>query len=61
MGDCPSWARHNLDSLEVTIHREIRKDVQIKLEILKIKIPYQQSSLATGAHLTPGLFPLSCS
>ena len=36
------------------------EDVQIKLEILKTKIPYQQSSPATGAHLTPRLFPLSC-
>lgn len=59
MGDCPSRARHNLDSLEVTIHREIRKDVQIKAEILKTKIPFQQSSLTTGAYLTLGLFPLS--
>ena len=60
MGDCRSWARHHLDSLEVTIHREIRKDVQIKREILKNKILYQQSSLATGAYLTLELFPLSC-
>jgi hypothetical protein len=34
------------------------EDAQIKLEILKTKIPYQQSSPATG--LTPRLFPLSC-
>jgi hypothetical protein len=36
------------------------EDAQIKLEILKTKILYQQSRLDTGAHLTPGLFLLSC-
>ena len=34
------------------------EDVQIKLEILKTKITYQQSSPATA--LTPRLFPVSC-